>query len=92
MTKNLELMPYAQAHITICGNIKKLVSYVTDVVLINTDTGWTQCTGTYSNTTRKHISAFCKEIGCGMDYQLMKKLYADEMEYNIYTGEVRAIA
>lgn len=92
MTKKLDAMPYAQAHITNNNGIITLVSYVTPVVEVDTTTGWARCTGTYSQTTRKHISAFCKEIGYGLSYSLMKMLVANNEKYNIYTGEVVGLA
>ena len=90
MTKRpLKNMPYAQA--TVIISEKKditLRSYATDVVIIVD--GWMSCTGTYSQTTRKHISAFMKEFNFG-DYFLAKKLYTDNLKMNIYTGEILPI-
>lgn len=87
--KPLATMPYAQARIITEDNLITLQSYATAVIIINKASGWVQCTGTYSQTTRKHISAFCKEIADGvLDYQLMKQIAKDKMLYNFYTGEV----
>lgn len=90
MTKRtLKTMPYAQA--TVIISEKKdiiLRSYSTDVVIISD--GWMTCTGTYSQTTRKHISAFMREFNFG-DYFLAKKLYTDNLKMNIYTGEILPI-
>lgn len=90
MTKRpLKSMPYAQATvITSEKNDITLRSYATDVVIIVD--GWMSCTGTYSQTTRKHISAFMKEFNFG-DYFLAKKLYTDNLKMNIYTGEILPI-
>lgn len=67
----LKNMPYAQATVIISGKSDiTLRSYATDVIIISG--GWMTCTGTYSQTTRKHISAFMKEFGFG-DYFLAKK-------------------
>lgn len=90
MTKRpLKLMPYAQASVIISEkNDIILRSYKTDVVIISD--GWMSCTGTYSQTTRKHISAFMREYNLG-DYFLAKKLYTDKLKLNIYTGEILPI-
>lgn len=94
--KKLSAMPYAQAHVEIDdnGNIY-LVSYVTHVCTLTVD-GWLDCTGTYSQTTRKHIGAFMREYvkypngnrGC---YHDAKICYENNIRLNIYTGEVEGI-
>lgn len=86
LKKNLKSMPYAQAKVIIENNEIVLRSYQTDVIIVTAD-GWLVCTGTYSATTRRHISAFMREYGYG-DYQLAKMLYKDGMKMNIYSGEV----
>lgn len=89
MTKtSLKTMPYAQATIIATENTLILRSYQTDVIIISD--GWMTCTGTYSQTTRKHISAFMREHNFG-DYFLAKKLYTDNLKMNIYTGEILPI-
>ena len=89
MTKtSLKTMPYAQAAIISTEDTLILRSYQTDVIIISD--GWMTCTGTYSQTTRKHISAFMKEFNFG-DYFLAKKLYTDNLKMNIYTGEILPI-
>lgn len=89
MTKtSLKTMPYAQATIISTENTLILRSYSTDVVIVSD--GWMTCTGTYSQTTRKHISAFMREFNFG-DYFLAKKLYTDNLKMNIYTGEILPI-
>lgn len=89
MTKtSLKTMPYAQATIISTEDTLILRSYQTDVVIISD--GWMTCTGTYSQTTRKHISAFMREFNFG-DYFLAKKLYTDNLKMNIYTGEILPI-
>ena len=78
---------YAQAHVNFFDdNTVQLVSYRTMIIEI-TPEGWLSCTGIYSMTTIKHIGWFMRERG--MSYQLAKKMYLDNKEYNIYTGEVR---
>lgn len=91
--KKLSRMPYAQAHVEIdeSGNIH-LFSYVTLVCTITKD-GWLTCTGTYSQTTRKHIGAFMREYveypnGKRGTYQEAKRCYEEGYRFNIETGEV----
>lgn len=90
MTKRpLKNMPYAQASVILSGkNDITLRSYKTDVIIISD--GWMTCTGTYSQTTRKHISAFMKEFNFG-SYFLAKSLYINKEKMNIYTGEILPI-
>lgn len=94
--RKLKYMPYASAHIREFVDIdgfpeeRWLVSYTTVVLKLSKD-GWLQCTGTYSATTRKHIGAFMKEFGNGFDYHDAKMCYEDDVELNIYTGEIRRI-
>lgn len=86
MTKtNLKSMPYAQATVIIIDEIV-LRSYQTDVIIVTAD-GWLSCTGTYSQTTRKHIGAFVREYNFGT-YQTAKTLYEEGLKMNVYTGEV----
>ena len=86
--KKLSAMPYAQAHVEITpdGDIH-LFSYETLVVSIDAD-GWVYCSGLYSMTTRKHISAFAKEYCQPLDFHTIKKVYNDDMVINMHTGEV----
>ena len=78
---------YASTHVIINDdNSVVMVSYVTPVIKI-TPEGWLSCNGLYSMTTIKHIGWFMRERG--MTYQLAKRLYQDNKEYNINTGEVR---
>ncbi len=91
--KKLSRMPYAQAHVEIDdeGNTY-LFSYVTMVVEITAD-GWLTCTGTYSQTTRRHIGAFMREYvewpnGERGDYYTAKNAYLGNYRYNVNTGEI----
>ena len=78
---------YAQACVNFFDDgTVELQSYATRIISI-TPEGWLHCTGTYSMTTIKHIGWFMRERG--MDYYLAKRMYLDNKEYNIYTGEVR---
>lgn len=64
----------------------QLVSYTTTVIEIDSE-GWMTVNGLYSMTTIKHIGWFMRERG--MTYQLAKKIYNDNVKYNIYTGEIK---
>ena len=90
--KKLSRMPYAQAHVRIYndGTID-LISYTTRVCTID-PSGWLTCTGTYSATTRKHISAFMHEYGNGLGYYDAKKCYVDDIAMNLYSNMVKPIA
>ena len=87
---------YAQACVNhFSDGTIELQSYTTTVISV-TPEGWLSCSGTYSATTRKHIGWFmrqlCREHNLsGLDYYTAKKLYADDMIMNIYTGEVKSI-
>ena len=82
----LKFMPYANAHVKrYSDGGAVMTSYWTDVVLVNSD-GWVICTGLYSATTRRHISAFAREIG--LDYYALKQLWCENLAYNLNTGEV----
>ena len=80
--KKLKAMPYAQAHTEQYDNGDiALVSYVTVVATLSND-GWLNVYGLYSNTTRRHISAFMKEY-TGLDYYTAKQCYTDKHQINI---------
>lgn len=92
ITKKLSRMPYAQAMVEIYENgAICLVSYSTKVVIIDPH-GWLSCTGLYSATTRRHISAFMFEYGHGADFYTAKHCYFDNAIYNIYTREFISLA
>lgn len=85
-TRKLNAMPYAQAKVVEYDNGEKmLISYNTCVIYIDRE-GWLEVTGLYSATTRRHISAFMRELN--FDYYLAKSLWLDGYRFNIYTGEV----
>ena len=78
---------YASTYVRIYDdNTVEMVSYTTTVIKI-TPEGWLSCNGLYSMTTIKHIGWFMRERG--FDYYLAKKMYLDNKEFNVYTGEVR---
>ena len=87
--RKLSRMPYAQAHVRIYddGTID-LISYTTRVCTIDPQ-GWLTCTGTYSRTTIKHISAFMHEYGNGLGYYDAKKCYVDDIAMNLYSNMVK---
>ena len=85
--KKLAKMPYAQAHIEIDSeNNISLWSYRTLVATINNE-GWLTVYGLYSNTTRRHISAFMAEY-TDFDYYMAKKAYEGGYTINLETGEI----
>lgn len=86
----LKRMPYAQATVILHDDGTIILrSYVTDVIVIDSQ-GWLYCTGLYSATTRKHISAFMREY-TNYDYFLAKRLFTNNEMFNIYTGEVKKL-
>lgn len=92
MEKKLREMPYAQAKVIVSDDkcCIELQSYKTIVARLYCDS-WLTIHGLYSATTRKHIKAFCKEY-CGFsNFSLIKTLAAQNIEYNIHTGEILEI-
>jgi len=99
--KKLSAMPYAQAHVEIdefTHNIY-LFSYTTCVAAIENakDGAWLKVYGLYSATTRRHLGAFAREYiefpnGERGDYQFMKMVYNQAIEYNLDTGEIIDLA
>jgi len=86
--KKLNSMPYAQAGIIYKENGTQLISYETIVCEIIDN--WLHCYGTFSNTTRKHIGAYMKEMTNGkFNYYTAKKCFETNTEFNIKTGEIR---
>lgn len=61
-----------------------LQSYHTDVVLFHKPTGYLYCSGTFSQTTRKHIGWFLREYfsHCSVSYHDMKKCAGDRLKYH----------
>jgi len=94
--KKLSSMPYAQAHIEIDDdNNIYFFSYLTLVCELTND-GWLTCTGTYSQTTRKHIGAFMKEYvvypnGEKGSYYTAKGCFLGNYRFNINTGEIEEL-
>ena len=90
MERVLRSMPYAQAKVRSYADIDRdlivLQSYQTDVIII--EDGWLICTGLYSMTTRKHISAFMREYGNGFTFHDVKRCLENHQKLNITTGEI----
>lgn len=93
MERTLRSMPYAQAKVRNYADVGidriVLQSYQTDVIIIDHD--WLECTGLYSMTTRKHISAFMREWGNGFTFLDVKKAYEGKYRLNIATGETKLL-
>ena len=86
--KKLANHPYSQCHVEIAPNGEiYFFSYATLVCHIDSE-GWLECTGTYSQTTRKQIGWFLKEYAPAMNYHMVKQVYIDDMMININTAEV----
>ena len=88
--KALAFMPSASAGVCFQDGCIYLVSYATPVIKID-ENGWLTCTGTYSATTRKHISAFAKEYADGLNYYDIKASYEKHYAINILTGEIKSL-
>ena len=90
MVRKLKYIPYGHACVRDYADIGKdkrvLQSYYTDVVIV--DNGWISCTGLYSMTTRKHISAFLREYYPAISFQTIKTLAQTGYSMDILTGEV----
>ena len=85
-TKTLKKMPYAQAKVRIYDNgTIEMISYATVVCIIKNNIVY--CTGTYSQTTRKHISAFMSEY-TPFNYYTVKAIAGTDMGVSCITGEI----
>lgn len=89
--KRLAHCPYGSCGVVFNEYGTHLVSYTTLVCSIDND-GWLTCTGTYSQTTRKHIGAFIKEYAPMLNYYNAKHCYENDVMINIYTGEIKPIS
>ena len=91
MERTLRRMPYAQAKVRDYADIGRdmriLQSYRTDVVIVID--GWMECTGLYSMTTRKHISAFLWEYYPNITFNMVKAISGTGDRLNVLTGEVK---
>ena len=92
VTKRLDFQPYAQAGINIHNDGRKdLISYSTLVCTVDKN-GWLTCRGLYSQTTRKHISSFIREVAPNLSYYDAKRCYENDEAINIYTGEIISLS
>ena len=75
-TRKLNNHKYAQCHIEQDGNRTCFVSYNTAVIFIEYHNGerFIECTGTYSQTTRKQIGWFLREYLPEFSYYDMKRI------------------
>ena len=91
MERALRKMPYAQAktrdYADIGKDMRVLQSYSTDVIIVKD--GWMECTGLYSMTTRKHISAFLWEYYPHITFQMVKDIAGTGKKLDVMTGEVK---
>lgn len=88
LIRKLSSMPYAQAHVEIDAENKAIYLFSYTTLVAGIVDGWAFCNGLYSNTTRRHISAFAKEYGVVIDYYTFKLLYEENLIMDITTGEV----
>lgn len=90
MIKSLRKMPYAQAKVRDYRDIRKdmivLQSYQTDVIIV--ENGFLECTGLYSMTTRKHISAFLNEYFPKISFQMVKTIANTGKMIDTYDGSI----
>ena len=87
MIRKLKYCPYGQAHVETDGTLT-LYSYTTAVIRV-TPAGWLSCTGLYSATTRRHIGYFLREYYPFLSYHDVKRIYENNQEFNVLTGEIR---
>jgi hypothetical protein len=86
--KNLKYCPYGSCGVNVYSDGRiDLISYTTRVITITPDR-YIYCTGTYSNTTAKHINAFLKEYAPSFTYYDMKKSAREKIAFNLDTREV----
>ena len=91
MERTLRKMPYAQAKVRdyadIGSDTRVLQSYATDVIIVKK--GLLECTGLYSMTTRKHISAFLWEYYPNISFNTIKSIAGTRNKLDVLTGEVK---
>ena len=77
MIKKLKHAPYANCRVEIDGDKVVFISYTTPIIFMSKDERGSrvmECTGTYSQTTRKQIGRFLKEYAPDLTYYDMKKI------------------
>jgi len=91
MVKTLKKMPYAQARVWESEGIgrkcRMLISYSTHVIEVDNG-GMMRCTGLYSMTTRKHISAFLWEYYPNISFNMVKAIAGTDKTLDTETGEI----
>ena len=91
MIKKLTDHPYSKCRVYIDSmGCTHFISYKTEVITIS-PAGWLTCYGLYSATTRKQIGWFMREYCSPLTYHDAKRCCCDEMQINIYTGEIRPV-
>ena len=67
---------YSKCHVEIDGNKTTFISYNTAVIFMTIKNGirTMECTGTYSQTTRKQIGYFLKQFAPDLNYHDMKNI------------------
>lgn len=67
---------YSKCHVELLGKGIDFISYTTPVIYIRYINGerYVECTGTYSQTTRKQIGYFLKEYAPDLNYYDMKSI------------------
>ena len=73
MIKRLRYIPHGNCYAVYTSDGLELWSYTTRVISYNNSTGILKCSGLYSMTTRKHISAFMKEYFPNYSYYSVKE-------------------
>ena len=86
MTRTLKKMPYAQAQTREYLSMRILQSYATDVIIVKN--GLMECTGLYSMTTRKHISAFLWEYYPAVSFNMVKAIAGTTKKIDVKTGQI----
>lgn len=90
MTTNLRKMPYAQASVTDYTHegrdLRYLQSYSTIVIWV--EDGIMECSGLYSMTTRKHISAFLWEYYPKITFNMVKSIASTGKKIDTRTGDI----
>lgn len=82
-------MPNAQCGVNIhADGTIDFISYTTRVITINKD-GFAECTGTYSQTTRKQIGRFLREYAPMLNYYDMKAIAETGEKIHIITKEIK---
>lgn len=71
----------ASCYALVNDGVVDLISYTTFVARYDSHTGEIDCTGTYSNTTRKHIGWFAK---------MLNKMYGTNLSYDVFKSAYKA--